>query len=445
MEYVLLFLLMLPPLLLVAYRARRLGEGGALDLGVVFSWVVFVYAWLPILGWILAQHGYGVLQDQRVIDDNPVSSEMVYVGACYLVFLAGFALVYGWQRNIVTKSPVLIKADWLQVFTVVVGAALVLSANFLPRLLLGVEQAESYSGSYTQYRQFPLLIQQLMGVLSQIEFSIFLATMVFTIAWKPHLHRYVAIAVLGVLLSAVLSGGSRTFGFLLAFAYVVCLSIYVKRFKVVHLALMAGVGLVLFTFSGILRSGGAEFGVGILTLLQGGEFFSLFINSVDLLRHSAEVGGLDVDGHLYLVDLLRFIPQQVFGFEKLDPAAWYAKTFYPAFYEEGGGLAFGAIAESIVGFGIVEALARGMLLGAAYAFVANRCLSGRIAPFKAFVYVWFVVISYQAFRDTSFSVFPRFVFFVLPVLIFVVVGHHVIRQASRSDRSQTPMGLNSLP
>lgn len=445
MEYALLFLLMLPPLLLVAYRARRLGESGALDIGVVFSWVVFVYAWLPMLGWILAQHGYGVLQDQRVIDDNPVPTEMVYVGTCYLVFLAGFALVYGWQRNKVTKSPVLIKADWLQVFTVVVGAALVLSANFLPRLLLGVEQAESYSGSYAQYRQFPLLLQQLMGVLSQIEFSIFLAAMVFTIAWKPHLHRHVAIAVIGVLLSAVLSGGSRTFGFLLAFAYVICLSIYVKRFRVVHLSLMAGIGLVLFTFSGILRSGGDGFGAGILTLLQGGEFFSLFINSVDLLRHSAEAGGLDVDGHLYLVDFLRFIPQQVSGFEKFDPAAWYAKTYYPAFYEEGGGLAFGAIAESTVGFGTAEALARGMLLGAAYAFVANRCLSGRISPFKAFIYIWFVVISYQAVRDTSFSVFPRFVFYVLPVLIFVAVGHRVIRGAVRGDRAQAPMGLNSLP
>lgn len=441
MEYILLFLLMLPPLLLVAYRARRFGKGGALDLGVVFSWIVFVYAWLPILGWILAQQGYGGLQDQRVIDNNPVSSEMVYVGACYLVFLAGFALVYGWQRNIVTKSPMLIKASWLQVFTVVVGAALILSANFLSKLLLGVEQAESYSASYTQYRQFPLLVQQLMGGVSQIEFSILLASMVFTIAWKPHLHRYVAIAVLGVLLSAVLSGGSRTFGFLLAFAYVVCLSIYIKHFKVTHLALIGWVGLVLFTLSGVLRSGDNGFGGGILTLLQGGEFFSIFLNSVDLLRHFTETGGLDIAGYLYSVDFLKFIPQQVLGVEKLDPAVWYAKTYYPEFYTAGGGLAFGAIAESVVGFGIPEALARGGLLGAAYAFVANRCISGRMTPFKVFIYVWFVVMSYQAVRDTTFSVFSRFAFQVLPVLIFVAVSHRVILQASISGRGQAPMGL----
>ncbi|MEW6292614.1 MAG: hypothetical protein AB1544_04840 [Pseudomonadota bacterium] len=427
MEYALLLLLMLPPLLLTAYRTRSLEGDGALDLGVVFTWVVFVYAWFPLLGWILAQQGYGVLQDQRAIDDYPLSSEIVYVGTCYLAFLVGFALVYGWRRAVVTKSPVLIKADWLQVLTVVVGAALVLSANFLSRFLLGVEQAESYIDSYTQLRQFPLLIQQIMGVLSQIEFSILLAAMVFTIAWKPHLHRYVAIVVLGILLSAVLSGGSRTFGFLLAFAYVVCLSIYIKRFNVIQLALMAGVGLVLFVFAGVLRSGA---GTGMLTLLQGGEFFSLFINSVDMLRQSAKAGGLDIVGDLYFVDFLRFIPQQVLWVEKLDPAVWYVTTYYPAYYEEGGGLAFGAITESIIGYGIAEALARGMLLGAAYAYVANRCFSDSRSPFKTFAYIWFVVMSYQALRDTTFSVFSRFVFQVLPILVLVAVSYSVIRQAS---------------
>jgi hypothetical protein len=446
MEYLLLFLLLLPPLLLLATRIRRLGAGGAMDLGVVFSWVVFVYAWLPLLGLVLAQHGFGALQDNRVNHGEPVSSEeMVYVGACYMAFLAGFALVYGWQRNADTKSLDLHRADWLQVFIVAVVAASVLAANFLSRLLLGVEQAESYSGTYTQLQQFPLLIQQLMGVLSQIQFTTLLAVMVFTIAWKPHLYKYVAVAVLVVLLGAMMSGGSRTLGFLLAFAYVICVSIYVKRIRVTHLALLAGTGLVLFTLAGVLRSGGNGFAAGVLSLLQGGEFFTLFINPVDLMRHAAESGELDVAENFYLVDLLRFIPQQILGVEKFDPAAWYASTYYPIYYEAGGGLAFGAIAESIVGFGIVEALARGMLLAAAYAYVTNRCLSGCITPFKIFIYIWFVVMSYQGLRDTTFSVFARFVFQVLPVLIFVAVTHRVVWLASKNDRSQPTMGLDGLP
>lgn len=248
-----------------------------MDLGVVFSWVVFVYAWFPLLGLVLAQHGIGVLQDYRVINEPVSSGEMIHVGACYMAFLAGFVLIYGGQRNMATKPLEPIRADWLQVLVVAVGAVLVLGANILSRLLLGVEQAENYSSTYTQFQQFPLLIQQLMGVLSQIQFSTILAVMVFTIAWKPHLYKYVAVAVLAVLLSAVLSGGSRTLGFLLAFAYVVCLSIYIKQIKVTHLALLAGAGLVLFTLAGVLRSGGSSIDAGILSLLQGGSFSHFFL------------------------------------------------------------------------------------------------------------------------------------------------------------------------
>jgi len=51
-----------------------------IDLGLVFAGIVFLYAWLPLLGLVLAQHGYGALQDQRVVDDIPSSAEMIAVG-----------------------------------------------------------------------------------------------------------------------------------------------------------------------------------------------------------------------------------------------------------------------------------------------------------------------------------------------------------------------------
>jgi len=436
-EYVLLFLLILPPLSLIIYRAKRHDEGGFLDLGVIFLLIVFAYAWLPLLGMVLAQHGYGGLQDNRIFFVKPTSGEIVYVGACYLAFLVGFSLFYGCQKKLVAKSPELVKADWLQVFIVLMGVIVVFLANLLSRFLLGVGAAGSYSASYTQFRDFPILVQQFMGILSQLEFSIVLAAMVFVIAWKPRNHKYVAVIMVGILLNAVFSGGGRTFGFLLAFAYMVCVSIYVKRFKFSQFAIMAGVGLVLFTIAGVLRSGASGFGPGMLTPFQGGEFFSVFVNSIDLLRHSAEVGAGNIVRSFYLIDFLRFIPQQILPIEKLDPAVWYVKTYFPTFYKSGGGLAFGAIAESVVGLGVVEALLRGCLLGMAYAFVTNRCLSGRVTPFKVFIYVWFVVISYQAVRDTTFVVFFRFFFHVLPVLIVVAVSSIAIRQAIRSDRCKS--------
>lgn len=98
MEYALLLLMMIPLVALAAYLSRKSGGVGHIDLGLVFAGIVFVYAWLPLLGLVLAQHGYGVLQDQRVMDDIPASAEIVAVGACYLAFIASFALFYGWRQ-----------------------------------------------------------------------------------------------------------------------------------------------------------------------------------------------------------------------------------------------------------------------------------------------------------------------------------------------------------
>lgn len=442
MEYALLFLMMIPPVTFAAYHSRRSGGAGHIELGLVFAGIVFVYAWLPLLGLVLAQHGYGALQDQRVMDDIPASAEIVTVGACYLAFIAGFALFYGWRRKVAPSSMAPVMSDGLQALMISAIAGLLIFINFLGGSLLGVGAGESYIDSYTQLRQLPLEAQQIMNGLAQSGFAASLAAMVFLIAWKPRLHRYVALAVFVLLLSATFSGGSRTFGFLLAFSYMVCFSIYVQKFKIRHLFLLAAVGLLLFIFAGILRADDG-FDALMLAPFQGGEFFSVFTNSVDLSRRIAEGGSPDIPWQIYWVDLLRFIPQQFLGFEKLDSAVWYAKTYYPEFHDAGGGLAFGAIAESVTGFGFVEAFVRGGLLGVVYAFVANRCTSGQMTPMRVFVYVWFVVMSYQAIRDTTFSVFPRFVFQVLPVIVLLSVGYRIMRVVFRRGADEIQAGAKS--
>lgn len=442
MEYLLLFLMMIPPVALAVYRSHRGGGMAPIDLGVVFAGIVFLYAWLPLLGLVLAQHGYGVLQDKRVVDDMPTSAEIVAVGASYLVFLFGFALGYLGLLKPAKFSLAPVQGNRFQAVMITAVAALLILFNFLGERLLGAGQGESYIDSYAVRLNLPLVAQQILNELAQLGLVASLAAMVFIIAWRPRLHRYAALVVLIFLLDATFSGGSRTLGFLLAFGYLVCVSIYVRKIQPRHLVLLAAAGLMLFTVAGIIRSG-IGFGAFMLAPFQGGEFFSVFINSIDLLRKSAEGGGIEVPWQLHWVDVLRFIPQQLLWFEKVDPSVWYVATYYPEFYDAGGGLAFGAIAESVVGLGNAGAFVKGVLLGVAFAFVANRCSSGPMTPLKAFVYVWFVVISYQAIRDTAFSVFPGFVFQVLPVIVFIVVSYRVMRLTARRDFTQVPTASGS--
>ena len=174
-----------------------------------------------------------------------------------------------------------------------------------------------------------------------------------------------------------------------------------------------------------------------MQLLQGGEFLAVFCNSLDLLDRVGDANLLAVKLGMYLVDVLRLIPQQIIGDLKVDPAAFYVSTFYPDYSDAGGGLAFGAIAESTIGFGWPEALVRGALLGWLYASIANRCLSGNLTVVRVFVYVWFVVMSYQAIRDTTFSTIPRFLMQVLPLLIVLrLIG--TFRNTNRVRRTVYP-------
>jgi len=138
MEYALLVLLMIPPAALAAYRSHRGGWIAPIDLGLVFVGIVFLYAWLPLLGLVLAQHGYGMLQDQRVVDDLPSSAEMVAVGGGYLAFLAGFALAYGWRVKPTPSSMILVQGDRLRAVMITAVAVLLILFNSLVKNMLSV-------------------------------------------------------------------------------------------------------------------------------------------------------------------------------------------------------------------------------------------------------------------------------------------------------------------
>ena len=71
----------------------------------------------------------------------------------------------------------------------------------------------------------------------------------------------------------------------------------------------------------------------------------------------------------YVSGLTAAIPSQVLPFEKIDRPAWYLSTFYPIFGDAGGGFACGAISQALVGFGLIELVLRGALVGFVFARV----------------------------------------------------------------------------
>lgn len=422
MMLLLMLTLLATPLAMTYHIARKSEQSPAriVDLGVAFIWIVFLYSFLPMLGIWLASLGIGALADQRLNNQIPDPSLVLNVGSSYVAFMLAFAWIYARQRAVSSRHAVILQVPSSADIRIIVVLVILIKLGHL--LLMqygfGAVASDDYISSYTLLRGQPILIQQLAGLLTATDFAATVLMIVVAVAYTPKLHSFVAILVVIQIVLAIAGGGSRSSAFLVAFAFVIARSIYSRRSGGVSILIYAVMGLIAFLVAGLIRAGN-EVGDEKLSLqlLQGGEFLAVFYNSLDLLDRLGDADLLAVKLGVYLVDVLRLIPQQIIGDLKVDPAAFYVQIFYPDFSDAGGGLAFGAIAESTIGFGWLEALVRGALLGWLYASIANHCLNGKLTVTRAFVYVWFVVMSYQAMRDTTFSTVPRFLMQVLPLLI----------------------------
>lgn len=420
---VLMLLLAVVPLVMGLSLSKRTHSNSVkpIDIGIVFTWVVFLYAFLPLVGIWLSSQGIGTLADQRLGGVHPDSAIVEATAQSYAAFMLGFAVVYAVTRRTnfrqltITQPPTL--ADLRNILLLAVFVKLASAA-----LLIGFSSnsSGSYIGTYTALVGQPLLLRQLAGVLSATDFAASILVIFVIVAYNDKLWQFLFVILIVNVCISVVGGGSRTNAFLYAFAFFVSRSCYDRRLNSRVLILYGVIGVALFLIAGLIRSSfNSSDGSLILQVLQDGEFLSLFYTSMDVLMRTS---GVELDAlkpGLYLVDVLRLIPQQIVGGLKTDPATLYVSTFYPEFGEAGGGLAFGAIAESSIGFGWPEALVRGALVGWLYSSIASRCLGENFSVIRGFIYVWFVVVSYQSIRDTTFSTVPRFIIQVIPMLVFL--------------------------
>lgn len=416
MIYVYPFLFPLLGFLVFSLSARdRKTRALGLDLGVVFAAILLVYGFVPSVGLLLAHLGIRQLIDNRVSSGFEVA-DVEEVQWMHLLLFLGFISGYFWGRS---KSSIKLvegfSLDAAKLLKPMVVLALIIL--FLPLVFVMIwgGVVTDYMSSYTVLRGAPILVQQMYGVVNQLQFAVIVATVVVVVAAKPHRHLWVALFLALNMIYASLAGGSRTLAFLAFFSYIVASSIFVPSFTWRKVSLSVFPALVLFMIAGMLRDKNDD--ADLLYLFQTGEFTVLFINAVDLKDRFAAGWGQEVRFAFYLVDVLRLIPSQLLDGVKLDPAQWYAETFYPDYFDAGGGYAFGILSECVAGFGVLEAPIRGLLLGIAFRFLKNRLMGDRVTVAKVFVYIWLITVCYQAYRDTTFSIAVRALYQVIPVIL----------------------------
>ena len=410
----------------------NLSKAGArlFEVGLVYAAVVWLYACYPLIGFLANGLEYGPLNDSRLFAATPAPADVARIGWFFVAHLLVFVGAYWWARSSEreTTPESVGRIEGLLLFLLVIGTQ-------LGDWILGQQYQWDFASNQDRYvalARLPRLTAQIAGHLDGIRFTAEIALLVFLFQrWKRY--RLVILAWLSVTaLRTFVERQSRTELVLLCFASLILFDAFVHRIRISGAITLALAGLLGFAVLGVRRMETSTVSEvsWARRLFVGNEFESVFANAFDLddRVRSGTLGPLP--GGLRATDVLALAPQQLLPFEKAAPADWYIRTMFPEAAEKGVGLAFGTVAEAIIGHGWPEVLARGAALGFILAFVDRAIKRRRGTSFWWYVFgVWLTVQIYHSIRSTTFSFLASAWYRFLPVVLVIGAGGWLLRMA----------------
>jgi hypothetical protein len=407
-------------IILVA-AARRDGRVPADDIGVMWAAVLAMYASLPALSWLIQGAWYDSTAAVRLFVLQPTENEVLSLQEIALAYGAGFTCAYlAFQRG--TPAPVRhtkpsIPGGYmmaaLAIFAIVQGISLV-------TLISGAIGGESYLDSYRVIQDLPLMLRQVIRVVTGISTIAQFVLLVGILERWPE-QRALLFVFVALILTSFDADGSRFAVATGLVSVILAWHVLVRKLPVWFWVWCLVGGLGLFLILGLRRDLGSWSDVlstGVPDFFSTGDFDSLWANAIELLQ-LRNAHGLDLPASVRFGELWAFIPSQFLPVEKLSLSDWYVETYYPYYQSLGGGWAFGAIAQAAVGGGIVEAALRGLGLGILAASLIKwsrrRASKWWVTP----VYLYLLVFAFQSVRDTNLRLLADFVQLGIPGLLLI--------------------------
>jgi len=411
---------------------RRESDGviSVFELGVIYGAIVALYGVFPLLGYLLNGMKYSRPGSAvRLMADQPSPGMVGSIAWYYVVYLLAFAVVYVLVRRKAGRLQVLVCKPSRTAVVVIVVSYLAVKL-FLTSVEWYYDIADGgYMETYLARSRLPLLLRQITGHLTGATVTLEMLILIVLFLAGSRYWRLAGLWAGLRIIGAFIEVGARTGLVLFLFAAVLIYNHLVRPFKVRTVVLLGLAGLLGFLWMGMVRDLPSEMW-SASPFAMSNEFESLFANAYDLNRIKAS-GALEPVGRAFLLsDFIALVPQQLLPFEKVIPSQWLVNTFYPDYASSGGGLAFGAISESIVGFGWIDLVCRGAAVGLVLAFVQRRY---RPTFWWFAFYVWMTVTAYQSFRNTTFAPLALFVYQFLPVMVLVKVAAHLLAPSRASQ------------
>ncbi|MES2176517.1 MAG: oligosaccharide repeat unit polymerase [Gemmatimonadota bacterium] len=395
---------------------RLNGDLPYFETGFFFTVLVTIYSiYGPIAG-IIGDLRYTPLNDLRLWLMKPTGEEIARIAWLHAALLASFATAYVLVRRRVPRIEQGIERPDASTLIILIALYIAIKIFFLFLVAFFGLRFETYADEFRVVRSLPLIFMQLNNHLGGMLNSVQLLILLSLFANYEKYKRVIFVWLGTSTVLAVAHFGSRTELFLLLLSAVIA---YHRLVKPLSGRIVVAIGIAMLSAFLIL---------GVIRLLQSAtvdeasttsEFDALFTTAVDLARRNDYHTNLPPPPTRLYNDVLALIPQQLIPIQKGDMAVWYLKSYHEDVYEEGGGYAFGIVAEAVVGYGLIELVIRGMLLGAMMAAFHRWYARTRHTVWTLGLYTWVTAISYLSYRNTTFTPIVILFFRFLPLYLIV--------------------------
>jgi hypothetical protein len=413
------------------------------ELGTVYGAALTLYSLVPLLNYLLAGMTWTRLSDNRLLAYDTLPAEVGRFGWNYVVYFLSFAVAYLCARDqSASQKRTVVISDSPPLVIIALPLLALVAYFYLLNVFFGVDANPSYSKSsdnLLNLKRLPLVVYQvsshLRGML--LIFKMALVVLLFE-RWESK--RWRAILCLWLALETVytiFNMGARFETALLLLSALLCYHRLIKPIKLSHAFALGILFIAGFQLLGMARTYALKGDKPVPPITfrsvvsATSEFQSIFATAYDLDRMK-KTGQLEnIPAQLYFSDFLMPVPQQLLPMEKIEPAQWYLDL---KDFNDQTGYMFGVVAQSVIGFGLLELLLRGALIGVLFAW-AQRWYTRRSSRFlPTLLYVWLCVWSYYTFRASTFYLLSPIIYRVLPFVALIYFGQRIARRFTHDAR-----------
>lgn len=392
------------------------------DIGTIWIMLLLLYSVAPALSYYFQDGVYPTFLSGRLYSLQP-SIETTAGQMGIAIWLAlGFILIYGLLRSRI--KPFRHNEKNIMPVNILISAGLLFIMAKLGIWVIHnvgiIGKAETYIEQYKMLNNAPSYIRQIHKLFDsggKICYYVLLAGLFQR--WPSTKYLIYLLIIFSIVFYD--PSGSREGIAMELLAVLISWNIYVKRIKPIIFALVAITGLLTFTIIGTLRNIEDPSSYEVEDSFKGlGEFEAVWANGIEMSQLKA-LDKLKIPNNIRFGEFIQFVPGELLPFEKLSLSNWYVKEYYPEFKAQGGGWAFGTLAQSALGGGVFEAFLRGVFLAFFYIAVFGLFRNHGKLWWSYPLYLIIFLSSYRSIRDTTFTQITDIIQGIIPYLMLIWV------------------------